>query len=174
MDTLFPELFSRETVLVTMDTRATVAQRNPDPDDAQRASLRIVSGPAGVVRKQQVVTPAVQPRLASTEVFVLISRQTASAAEHFAFALKQSHRATLIGETTMGAGNFGKMTPLDKAFTYAAFIPYGRTFDLKTDQGWEGVGVKPDIAVPAAQALVIALHRSGVRAAEQVAVASPH
>jgi C-terminal processing protease CtpA/Prc len=51
------------------------------------------------------------------------------------------------------------MTPMGE--TYAAFIPVGRTFDPDTGQSWEGVGVKPDVAVPAEQALDEALRRAG-------------
>lgn len=174
MGVLLPELFAKETVLLAMDTRAAVAARNADPEDAHRASLRTISGPPGVVRREQIAIPATTPRLAATKVYVLISSQTASGAEHFAFALQHASRATLIGETTRGAGNFGKMTPLDNSFTYAAFIPYGRTFDPRTGEGWEGTGVKPDIHVPAPIALQEALRRSGVSVSEQSALAGLH
>jgi C-terminal processing protease CtpA/Prc len=38
-----------------------------------------------------------------------------------------------------------------------AFIPVGRTFDPDTGKDWEGVGVLPDVEVPADQALDTAL-----------------
>lgn len=40
---------------------------------------------------------------------------------------------------------------------FAAFIPVGRSYDPATGQGWEGTGVTPHVAVPAAQALETAL-----------------
>jgi C-terminal processing protease CtpA/Prc len=55
---------------------------------------------------------------------------------------------------------------------YAAFIPVGRTFDPDTGEGWEGVGVKPDIAVVADKALDEALHRSGVSLVGEAALAA--
>jgi C-terminal processing protease CtpA/Prc len=77
----------------------------------------------------------------------------------------------LIGETTRGAGHYGGMVPLDKGFTYAAFIPVGRTFDPDTGEGWEGVGVKPDVAVPADKALDEALRLAGVNKTGEAALA---
>ena len=42
------------------------------------------------------------------------------------------------------------------------FIPGGRARDPITGTNWEGVGVKPDIAVPSDTALKAALERLGV------------
>jgi C-terminal processing protease CtpA/Prc len=104
-------------------------------------------------------------RLVDAKVYVLTSNYTASAAEAFAFGLKTSGRATLIGEPTVGAGHFAPpgQRVNDK---FGAFIPIGRGYDRRTGKGWEGSGVEPDIKVPAQQALVEALVRSGVARAE--------
>jgi C-terminal processing protease CtpA/Prc len=93
-------------------------------------------------------------------VFLLTSNRTASAAEHLSLSLKRTGRATLIGETTRGAGHYGGMVPVGGG--YAAFIPVGRTWDPDTGQGWETVGVTPHVQVPADQALDEALRRAGV------------
>jgi len=160
MDVLFPQLFERETVLVGMDTRVAVEQRRGSPIEGQ-ASLRKVSGPDGVVRREHFVTPAADKSgLARSKVYLLTSNRTGSAGEHLALALKRTGRATLIGETTRGMGHYGGMVPLGHG--YAAFIPVGRTFDPVTNEGWEGTGVKPDVEVPADQALDEALKRAGV------------
>lgn len=53
------------------------------------------------------------------------------------------------------------MVPLDRGFSYAAFVPNGRTFDPDTGIGWEGSGIEPDIAVPADDALAEALRLVG-------------
>ena len=42
-------------------------------------------------------------------------------------------------------------------------IPIGRTFDPVTGADWEGVGVAPDVAVPAVQALDEAVRRATQR-----------
>lgn len=172
MDLLFPQIFRRPTVLVQMDTREAVERRGGNPLGDQ-ASLRQVEGPASVIRREHIVAPAEnQGGLAKAKVYLLTSGRTASAAEHLAMALKRTKRATLIGETTRGAGHFGAMLPVDESFTYAAFIPVGRTFDPDTNEGWEGVGVKPDIAIPAEQALDEALKRAGVATSAAAALAS--
>ena len=172
MDAIFPQIFARPTVLVHMDTREAVDRREGNPLEGQ-SSLRTVKAPAGVVRREHFVTPAKeQGGLATAKVYLLTSGRTASAAEHLALALKRTGRATLVGETTRGAGHYGAMLPMDEGFTYAAFIPVGRTFDPYTNEGWEGVGVKPDVAVPADKALDEALKLAGVATNAAAALAA--
>ena len=170
MNVLFPELFTKKAALVDMDARTNVEQRLGDAD--AEPTLEQITGPEGVTRRRHFVTPAAQPVLGSAAVYVLTSHYSASAAEHLALALKRTHRATLIGETTRGAGNFGY--PLSLGYGYSAFIPFGRTFDPDNDQGWEGVGVKPDVAVPADAALNEALKLAGVKATGEAALAAIH
>lgn len=171
MDLLFPHLFDKPTVLVAMDTRVAVEERGGN--SVERASLRKILGPEGVVRREHFVTAAAQQgALGDADVYLLTSNRTASAGEHLALSLKRTGRATLIGETTRGAGHHGGMKPLDKGFTYAAFIPVGRTFDPDTGEGWEGTGVQPDIEVPADKALDEALKRAGVSKPAEVAVSA--
>ncbi len=89
-------------------------------------------------------------------VFLLTSKRTGSAAEHFAGALKFTKRATLVGEPTAGAGHFGARVPITDRFV--AFIPLGRTYDPATGEDWEGVGVQPDVRVKASAALETVLN----------------
>jgi C-terminal processing protease CtpA/Prc len=160
MDLMFPYFYDKPQALVQMDTRIAVEQRNGSPLE-DGPSLRKVKGPDGVIRRTHSVIPAAQATpLRSAKIFLLTSSRTASAAEHLSLSLKRTGRATLIGETTRGAGHYGGMIPMGGG--YAAFIPVGRTFDPETNEGWEGTGVKPDIEVPAAQALDEALRRAGV------------
>ena len=156
MNAMFPLLFDKEQVLVAMDTRAGVASPLDDGP-----GLRRVAAPDNVVRREHFVIPARGPRpLSKAKIFVLASGRTGSAGEHFVLSLKRTHRATVIGETTYGAGNFGGDESIAGGFS--AFIPVGRTFDPDTGKGWDYVGIAPNIAVPAAQALTEALVRSGV------------
>jgi len=102
-------------------------------------------------------------RLDETPVYVLTSGRTFSAAEEFTFDLKHLERATVVGDTTGGGGH----TVAGYEFEFADFVvgirvPYGRAYDPKTNEGWEGTGVAPHIAVPAEQALTAAdLPRGG-------------
>jgi C-terminal processing protease CtpA/Prc len=164
MDVIFPYLFARETRLVAMETRASVASAGRGPI-GERATMRTVAGPDGFVRREHIAIPHPRERrLNDARVFVLTSGFTGSAAEHFALAMKHSRRATLIGEATGGANHFGGVQPVGGGL--AAFIPVGRTVDPVTGDDWEGDGVAPDVAVPAERALVEALVRSGVAAAD--------
>ena len=155
MDAIFPYLFDKETVLVGMDARQGV--RSPMDGGPM---LRPVESPDGVVRRVHFVVPKAGSPLAKAKVFVLASGRTGSAGEHFVLALKRTGRATVIGETTYGAGNFGSTEQIAGGFQ--AFIPVGRTFDPDTDKGWDYFGIAPNIAVPVELALVEALVRSGV------------
>ncbi len=161
MDLMFPLLFDKEQVLVKMDTRLAVDQRGGNPL-AEEPSLRREQGPDSVVRRAHVVTPAGgAAKLRQARLFLLTSGRTASAGEHLSLSLKRTGRATLIGETTRGAGHYGSGVDLGGGFS--AFIPVGRTFDPDTGEGWEGVGVKPNVEVPADRALGEALKRAGVQ-----------
>jgi hypothetical protein len=84
-------------------------------------------------------------------LYVLISRETGSGAEEFAYDMKHMERATLIGETSVGAAH-----PVTKEVVQGVFdvrLPYGRPINPITGSNWEGTGVEPHIAVPAGEAL---------------------
>lgn len=91
------------------------------------------------------------PRYAGKELYVLTSHVTASAAEEFAYDVKNLKRGTLIGETTMGAANPGEVVRLGSHF--AAFVSNGRAVNPVTHTNWEGVGVEPDVHTAADDAL---------------------
>lgn len=156
MDALLPLFYAQPTKLLRMEMRAS----GPDDDGQASATMVRQPAPAGIVRLEHQVTPyAGETRLQRAPLYYLTSRRTASAGEHMALALKRSRRATLIGETTAGAGHFGWIETLPSGF--AAFIPIGRTYDPDTGLGWEGQGVAPDVPTPADAALDEALARIG-------------
>jgi hypothetical protein len=96
-------------------------------------------------------------RLTEIPVYVLTSGSTASAAEEFTFDLQHLKRATVVGDTTAGAGHTVNTVFIHfPAFRVGMRVPYGNAVDPKTGKGWEGVGVIPDIADPADNALVAA------------------
>jgi hypothetical protein len=163
MDVLFPYLYAQETPLVDMEVAAATASdqfdRGGPPGPGPEPTMRVVPAPPGRVRREQVVTPhPTEHRLFRAKVFCLTSSRTFSAAEHLAFALKRTGRAVLIGERTGGGNHFGAWESLGDGL--AAFIPIGRTIDPVTGADWEGVGVAPDVEVPAARALDEALRRA--------------
>jgi retinol-binding protein 3 len=91
------------------------------------------------------------PRYVGKEVYVLTSHGTPSAAEEFSYDLQALKRATIVGETTWGGANPGDVMRLGDHFQ--VFMPKGHAINPITKTSWEGVGVKPDIAVPQEDAL---------------------
>lgn len=88
------------------------------------------------------------------DVYILTSDRTFSAAEEFSYNLKHLKRATLIGETTGGGAHPGG----DQIVTdrFLVWLPSGRSTNPITNTNWEGVGVKPNVQVPTAKALLTA------------------
>src|SRR5205814_4826890 len=74
-----------------------------------------------------------------------------SAAEEFTYNLQTQKRAIIVGETTGGGAHPGGPQPINDHF--AVWVPSGRAVNPITKTNWEGTGVKPDIEVPADQAL---------------------
>lgn len=99
-------------------------------------------------------------RLPLIDVFILTGSRTISAAEAFAFAMRQQDRAVVVGEVSAGAGNAGDLLDIGQGFR--AFVPDVASLAPYSDASWEGVGVRPDIQTPAAQALAAA-HREALR-----------
>jgi C-terminal processing protease CtpA/Prc len=93
-------------------------------------------------------------RYLNKDVYVLTSKYTFSGAEEFAYNLKNLKRATIIGETTGGGAHPGGGFRINEHFSM--FVPTGRAISPITKSNWEGTGVKPDIEVPADQALTLA------------------
>ncbi|HEV7701302.1 MAG TPA: S41 family peptidase [Pyrinomonadaceae bacterium] len=84
-------------------------------------------------------------------IYILTSNTTFSAAEEFAYNLKNLKRATLIGEKTRGGANPGERVRLTEHFE--VFVPMGKAVNPITQTNWEGIGVTPDVPVPKDQAL---------------------
>jgi carboxyl-terminal processing protease len=93
------------------------------------------------------------PRFAGP-VFVLTSGHSLSAAEIAADALKASGRAKIVGEKTPGAVLSSKLFDIPGGFHLR--VPIADYYSI-TGARLEGVGVTPDIAVRADQALGVAL-----------------
>jgi C-terminal processing protease CtpA/Prc len=93
-------------------------------------------------------------RLVDKDVYVLTSSRTFSAAEDFTYGLKNQKRATIVGEVTGGGAH--PVGPRRLNDHFVLIVPMGRSISSITRTDWEGVGVEPDIQVPAAQALATA------------------
>jgi hypothetical protein len=88
------------------------------------------------------------------DVYILTSTKTFSAAESFSYIFKNRKRAVIIGETTGGGAHPVKQMIVTDRFTLR--MPIERPIDPITKTDWEGTGVKPDVDVPAKEALITA------------------
>lgn len=82
-------------------------------------------------------------RMPDARLFILVNRHTASAAEGFAFGMQQMHRATIVGQTTAGAGIAGTTVSLGHGLLM--FIPFKLVVAPDSDTAYEGVGIVPDL-----------------------------
>jgi hypothetical protein len=96
------------------------------------------------------------PRFGLTKpVYVLTSRRTFSAAEALAYDLQALGRAVIVGERTAGGAHPYENVRLDAHFVLG--LPMSRSVNPITGGNWQGTGVRPDVAVAADSALVVAL-----------------
>lgn len=91
----------------------------------------------------------------SKPVYILTSRKTFSAAEALAYDLQALKRAVIVGEVTGGGAHPFEYRRIHPHF--AADLPEGRSINPITGGNWQGVGVRPDVEVPADLALSTAL-----------------
>ena len=95
-------------------------------------------------------------RLLDVDLYILVSKQTASAAESFSYSLQNYQRAKIVGENTRGAAHWTETYSYPDLGIYLE-IPVARPINPVTEKGWEGIGVEPDIKVDAAEAFDKAL-----------------
>lgn len=90
-------------------------------------------------------------RMPDVDLYILTSSRTFSAAEDFCYSLKHLKRAVIVGESTKGGAH-----PVDVMIVKGSIltqISIGNSVNPITNSNWEGVGVKPDVKVPAEKAL---------------------
>jgi len=93
-------------------------------------------------------------RFGDKPLYVLISRETFSGGEAFAYDLQARGRAVVIGEKTDGGAHPVASYRLHPNFE--VFIPIGRAINPITGGNWEANGVLPDIVVDSERALDVA------------------
>jgi len=93
-------------------------------------------------------------RRPDVDVYILTSKSTASAAEVFSYSLKHLKRATLIGETSVGAANPGGFAIVSDRFMI--WLSKGEAINPITKTNFEGKGVIPHIATAKEDAFHVA------------------
>lgn len=154
-------LTNQETDAGIFLTRRWFARHGDYPDAAARASIPALAvldleafaqqlAEDGAVR---LVLPAHDDPVFAGRVIVLTDSETASASEPFVDLMQQAG-AHVVGERTAGKMLSAERFPVDD--TFRLFVPVA---DYMTADGrrLDGNGVKPDLQVPAAQALEQAL-----------------
>ncbi|RST15913.1 peptidase S41 [Streptomyces sp. WAC05374] len=114
----------------------------------------------GSTRQFWTVAHLPAPRYLDRPVYVLTSALTFSGGEDVAYTLQAHGRATVVGETTRGGAHPTIRYPVDRHILVT--VPAARTINTVTGTNWEGVGVVPDVPVPADQALDTA-HKAALR-----------
>jgi hypothetical protein len=92
-------------------------------------------------------------------VYVLTSATTFSGGEQLSYDLQALGRATVVGEQTRGGAHAREGFRITAHLE--ATISVARAVSPVTGTNWEGVGVTPDIVVPADEALERACHLAG-------------
>jgi hypothetical protein len=137
------------------DPRAAQALEGYFFSDPQQITSIILRDPQSgkTSEVQQYTSPSVPGSLyLDKPVYLLTSGHTFSCAEQFTYDLHNLKRVTIVGETTGGGANPGGFEPIGNQF--AIFIPTGRAYSPVTHTNWEGTGIAPDVASPAAGALL--------------------
>lgn len=104
-------------------------------------------------------------RYLNKDVYILVSKRSFSAVEGFASIMQHHKKAVIVGEPTRGGTHPGGFVPVHPNF--AVFVPVswfisptgtptytiGRPVYPTRKTDYQGTGLKPDIEMPAAQAL---------------------
>jgi hypothetical protein len=104
-------------------------------------------------RDEQEWTYAYTPgkHMPDAKVYILTGRGTGSASEGFAYAMQKLKRATIVGDTSAGAGIAGGNVQLGS--NLQAFIPIKMVVGPNDNVGWEGTGILPDVTTGKEDAL---------------------
>lgn len=103
-------------------------------------------------------------RIKGKPLYVLIDERVASAGEDFAYDVQAFKLGELIGRVTAGAAHNNRFAPVAPDFVFS--VSEGRPVHAVTGTNWEGVGVRPDVDVPANEALEVAHARALERLAK--------
>lgn len=107
------------------------------------------------IRERWTLDRVPGPRNPEAALYILVDNGTFSAAESFTFGMRATGRGKVVGLPTGGGGHFGARVELTDQLRI--FVPFGRTFDPRTGDGWEATGLAPEIqTADADQALAAA------------------
>lgn len=82
-------------------------------------------------------------RYLDKSIFILVSEETFSLAEQFAYGLKHFNKALIIGQASAGAAH--AIDFMEVSDNFHIQLPISRSIHSVTKTDWEGTGVIPDI-----------------------------
>ena len=129
-------------------------------DKDPRLLLTSYFRPTGETVQNKTIADIPGTRMVDTDLFLLVSANTVSACEAFAYILQKYGRAKVIGERTAGAGNHNALIPIGLGYSFSVSI--GSVVHPLTGKGWQGDGVQPDTVVKPDDALETA-HREALQ-----------
>jgi len=129
---------------------------------------RIVFPRSGNVDETWTAQRHAGPGLSDVPLFILTSKEVFSAAEAFTYGMQTQGRATVVGTATKGGAHLTRGFRVEPGFD--VYVPVGRSVNPATEGNWEGVGVIPDVATSAEDALDVALGLARAAADERRAV----
>lgn len=83
--------------------------------------------------------------LLAMPIYIITSKNTASAAEAFTASMQALKRARVVGDTTLGTSHLTGIFSLGNGFI--ARVPFSRPVSTSIFKDWEGTGVIPDIVI---------------------------
>ncbi len=123
--------------------------------DEQPRLLHLYADPR-IDFKPQIWTHAFVPgvRHPRTAIYILVSRNTFSAAEEFAYDLQAMGRAVVVGEQTGGGAHLTEQHATGYGFILN--IPVAQIINPITGSNWQGTGITPDVVCSSDTALATA------------------
>ena len=128
-----------------------------DPNDVYvmpLVEMKLRDGGKSTVIQHNVMAAVHGRKMLDQDVYILTNHRSFSAAEWTAFVMQNRRRATVVGEQTVGGTHPAERKVVSDRFSIN--IPFGTMVDAVTQTHFEGVGVRPDVLVPATEGLLTA------------------
>ena len=111
-------------------------------DEEPQLWMSSFNRPTGETESEFTFAEVGGARYLNKPIFILVSENSFSLAEKFAYSMKHFDKATIVGQVSAGAAHAINFLEVDDNFTFQ--VPTLRNIHPVTKTDWEAVGVKPD------------------------------